>query len=200
MDQPCDFGDVAPRAERRVIDGGQHPVHRLRDGVTGFLFGLILPDNEVVFAFQVLPIVVFVAALSAVLYHLRILQWVVRIIGGALRFVLGTCRAESLCRQHERADAGAELATAVVSARTGASSPARGSDAPGAATTDVPVGEHADTSDDTKDETRDSRNRNVIDAAANGAADGLKLALNIGAMLTPAVVLRRSRRRRARCR
>lgn len=50
----------------------------------------------------------------------------------------------------------------------------------------------AETDDETDEETRDATNasddivagsRNVIDAAARGAADGLRLALNVGAML-----------------
>ncbi len=230
-----------------------------------FLFGPILPDNEMVFAFQVLPIVVFVAALSAVLYHLRILQWVVRVIGGALRYVLGTSRAESLAASTNvflgqtesplivrpylarmtrseffavmvcglstvagtvlvgysmlgarldyliaaafmAAPGGllmakiiipetedqpplkdAEHATAAVPAYAGAAAPpAR--DAPGAASAGVLGSDQPDARDDSgtrvdTGDTGDSPNRNVIDAAANGAADGLKLALNIGAML-----------------
>ncbi|RNL83149.1 NupC/NupG family nucleoside CNT transporter [Halostreptopolyspora alba] len=61
-----------------------------------FLFGPILPEDESAFAFQVLPIIIFVASLTSVLYYLRILQWVVRIIGGGIRKALGTSRAESL--------------------------------------------------------------------------------------------------------
>ena len=49
-----------------------------------------------VVAFQVLPVIVFVASLTAVLYHWNILQWVVRIIGGGLQKVLGTSKPESL--------------------------------------------------------------------------------------------------------
>ncbi|MBB4935508.1 CNT family concentrative nucleoside transporter [Lipingzhangella halophila] len=61
-----------------------------------FLFGPILPDNGAAFAFQVLPIIIFVASVTAVLYYLHILQWVVRIIGGGVQKALGTSRSESL--------------------------------------------------------------------------------------------------------
>ncbi|MDA2804700.1 NupC/NupG family nucleoside CNT transporter [Nocardiopsis suaedae] len=61
-----------------------------------FLFGAILPEEGTVFAFQVLPVVIFVSSLTAVLYYLNILQWVVRIIGGGLQKVLGTGKAESM--------------------------------------------------------------------------------------------------------
>ncbi|WP_277050258.1 NupC/NupG family nucleoside CNT transporter [Ruania albidiflava] len=65
------------------------------DGIE-FLFGPVLPDEGSVFAFQVLPVIVFFASLTAVLYHLNVLQWVVRIIGGALAKILGTTRPESM--------------------------------------------------------------------------------------------------------
>ena len=48
------------------------------------------------FALKVLPIIVFFAALIAVLYHVGIMKWIIRIIGGALQRVLGTSRAESM--------------------------------------------------------------------------------------------------------
>ena len=65
------------------------------DGID-FLFGAILPEEGSVFAFQVLPVIVFFASLTAVLYHLNVLQWVVRIIGGGLAKILGTTRPESM--------------------------------------------------------------------------------------------------------
>src|SRR5690625_1540844 len=61
-----------------------------------FLFGAILPDDETVFAFQVLPVIVFFASLTAVLYYVGVLQLVTRWIGGALAKILGTERAESM--------------------------------------------------------------------------------------------------------
>src|SRR5215213_7673490 len=60
-----------------------------------FLFGPVLPKEGLVFAFQVLPVIIFFAALTSVLYHLGILQWVVKLIGGALQFALRTSKAES---------------------------------------------------------------------------------------------------------
>jgi CNT family concentrative nucleoside transporter len=61
-----------------------------------FLFGPVLPEEGAVFAFQVLPVIVFFAALTSVLYYLGILQWVVRIIGGGLAKLLGTTTPESM--------------------------------------------------------------------------------------------------------
>lgn len=49
-----------------------------------------------IFAFHVLPVVVFFSALVAVLYHLGIMGWIIRIVGGALRRLLLTSKAESM--------------------------------------------------------------------------------------------------------
>ena len=49
-----------------------------------------------VFAFRVLPTVIFVAALFAVLYHLGVMQWVVRGFAVAMAKLMGTSGAESL--------------------------------------------------------------------------------------------------------
>ncbi|WP_251977988.1 NupC/NupG family nucleoside CNT transporter [Salinicola avicenniae] len=67
------------------------------DGI-GFLFGDLADPANVgfVFAVKVLPIIIFFSSLTAVLYYLGIMQWVVRILGGALQKVLGTSRTESL--------------------------------------------------------------------------------------------------------
>lgn len=62
-----------------------------------FLFGDIGAGKVgFVFAFQVLPIIIFFSALISALYYLGIMGWVIRIIGGALQKILGTSKAESL--------------------------------------------------------------------------------------------------------
>jgi CNT family concentrative nucleoside transporter len=43
-----------------------------------------------------LPVVIFFASLTTVLYRWNIMQWVVRIIGGALQKALATSQAESM--------------------------------------------------------------------------------------------------------
>lgn len=71
----------------------------LEYGQTGieFLFGDIGAYKlGFVFAFHVLPIVIFFSSLVAVLYYLGIMGWVIRIIGGGLQKLLGTSRAESM--------------------------------------------------------------------------------------------------------
>ena len=43
-----------------------------------------------------LPVVIFFSSLIAVLYHARIMQWLIRIMGGGLRAILHTSHTESL--------------------------------------------------------------------------------------------------------
>ncbi len=65
-----------------------------------FVFGKPLVDPKgpaaFVFGFRVLPTVIFVAALFAVLYHLGVMQWVVRGFAVVMAWLMGTSGAESL--------------------------------------------------------------------------------------------------------
>jgi CNT family concentrative nucleoside transporter len=49
-----------------------------------------------IFAVNVLPVIVIFSALVSVLYHLGIMSWTIRLLGGALQRILGTSRPESL--------------------------------------------------------------------------------------------------------
>ncbi|MBD8060797.1 NupC/NupG family nucleoside CNT transporter [Actinomycetaceae bacterium Sa1BUA1] len=83
------------RVLETVTSGVQSVINSSAEGIA-FLFGPILPDEGSVFAFQVLPVIVFFAALTAVLYHVGLLQLVTRWIGGALAKLLGTTGPESM--------------------------------------------------------------------------------------------------------
>ncbi|HHW7580114.1 TPA: NupC/NupG family nucleoside CNT transporter [Mannheimia haemolytica] len=69
-----------------------------------FLFGGLVSDKmfEVfggggfVFAFRVLPVIIFFSALISLLYYIGVMQWVIRILGGLLQKALGTSKAESM--------------------------------------------------------------------------------------------------------
>ncbi|GIR70594.1 MAG: hypothetical protein CM15mP74_18450 [Halieaceae bacterium] len=64
-----------------------------------FMFGGLVGTSDslgFVFAFNVLPVVIFFSSLIAVLYHARVMQWMIRILGGGLRKLLGTSHTESL--------------------------------------------------------------------------------------------------------
>lgn len=66
-------------------------------GTNFLLGGFGSPDKfGFVFLFHVLPIVIFMSSLMAVLYHLKIMQWVAVLIGGFLRKVTGASAVESL--------------------------------------------------------------------------------------------------------
>ena len=88
------YWSVGQRALEAASKGVQSVIDSSREGI-GFLFGPVLPEEGQVFAFQVLPVIVFFASLTAVLYHLGILQRVVRVLGGGLGWLLGTEKAES---------------------------------------------------------------------------------------------------------
>ncbi|MDO6463499.1 NupC/NupG family nucleoside CNT transporter [Pseudoalteromonas carrageenovora] len=196
------------------------------DGI-GFLFGPLASQDTLgfIFAIQVLPVIVFFSALVAVLYHLGIMDWIIRILGGGLQKLLKTSRTESLSATANIFVGQTEaplivkpfiatmtkselfavmvggLATVAGSVMAGyviigvdlkyliaASFMA----APGGflmakmivPETETPKDNLADL-----DLNDDDKPVNVIDAAASGAANGMHLALNVGAMLLAFVAL-----------
>jgi len=70
-------------------------------GGAQFLFGnLIVIDPQSwgsVFAFHTLPIIVFFAALTSILFHFGIIQLVVSVLNRVIRPILGTSGPETLC-------------------------------------------------------------------------------------------------------
>ena len=75
--------------------GVQAVIDSSRAGIE-FLFGPVLPEDGLIFAFQVLPVIVFFASLMSVLYHLGWLQKFVELLGGALSWVIGRERVVSV--------------------------------------------------------------------------------------------------------
>ncbi|RUO29355.1 NupC/NupG family nucleoside CNT transporter [Aliidiomarina sedimenti] len=62
-----------------------------------FLFGDIGAYSQgFIFAIHVLGVIVFFSSLIAVLYHIGIMHWVIRLIGGGLQRLLGTSKPESM--------------------------------------------------------------------------------------------------------
>lgn len=214
-----------------LSDGVQALINAANHGIN-FLFGAALPKSGTVFAFQVLPVVIFIASLVAVLYHLRILQWFVRIIGGALQKILGTSQAESLSatanifagmveaplfvQPYLKRMTKSEFFTVMTNGLTSVSGstlvgyallgaplrylipaifmsapagvlmskiilPETGHPEDSSAGTMDPVGAKDD--EDAEDQNALGGYHNVLDAAAGGASNGLRLALNIGATL-----------------
>ena len=62
-----------------------------------FVFGPI-GDKSLgfIFAFNVLPVIIFFSSLIAVLYHLKVMNIIIRLIGGLLQKALKTSRPESM--------------------------------------------------------------------------------------------------------
>lgn len=62
------------------------------------VFGPLADTNVVGFSFaiNVLPIIIFFSALMSVMYHLRIMEWIVKLVGGTLHKIIGTGAVESM--------------------------------------------------------------------------------------------------------
>ena len=186
-------------------------------GPTGAQYG-------VVFAFQILPTIIFIAALFAILYYLGVMQIVVRLLAVVMNRVMGASGAESLnvaasifmgqteapltIRPYLGRMTQSELMTVMTSGMAHISGGimaayiAFGIDAkhlltavimtaPGTlmmAKMFVPETETPETLGTVK-LTVVNNDVNIIDAAGRGTAEGLHLALNVGAMLISFVAL-----------
>jgi len=86
------------RGVQQVIDASQEGI--------GFMFGPLASNESMgevfgnhlafVFAFRVLPLIIFFASLISVLYYVGIMQVLVKWIGGGLQKLLGTSKPESM--------------------------------------------------------------------------------------------------------
>ncbi len=214
------YVDAGKRAIESLSIGVQAVIDYSKAGI-GMVFGPLANVPEgLVFAINVLPVIIFFSALISVLYHLKIMQWVVKLVGGALRWIIGTGTVESL-NAAANVFVGQTEAPLVVKPYLGRLTDAQffavmvsgvasvagtvlaayvlmGAEmkyllaasfmaAPGGLLMakiimpDDPDSQAPDVDEDMKME--DSKHVNVILAAAVGTADGLRLAVNIGAML-----------------
>lgn len=79
-----------------ISTGVSSILNNAQDGID-FVFGPIGAfEVGFIFAFHVLPVIVFFSSLVSVLYYLGIMGWLIRIIGGGLRKLLKTSKAESM--------------------------------------------------------------------------------------------------------
>ena len=189
------------------------------DGIAFLFGGLSDPSQSMgfVFAFKVLPVIIFFSSLISVLYYIRVMPIVVQLIGGLIRKLLGTSRAESLSATANIFVGQTEAPLAIkpylsrmtrsefFAVMVGGLASIAGSVLAGYAAMGIelrfllaasfmaapagllfaklliPETETADNS--VLKENPEDRPANVFDAAAGGASEGLKLALNVGAML-----------------
>lgn len=196
---------------------------------TTFLFGPLsdLSRSEnigFIFAFQVLPVIIFFSSLIAVLYHLKIMSFVIKIIGGGLKKLLGTSNPESMSAA-ANIFVGQTEAPLVIrpfipkmtrselfAVMVGGLASVAGSIMAGYSSLGVelkyliaasfmaaPAGlmmakilepELDEPNQTLSDVQKDSdKYANIFDAAASGAASGMKLAVNVGAMLLAFIAL-----------
>jgi CNT family concentrative nucleoside transporter len=196
-----------------------------KEGIEFVFGGLATTDGIWSFAINVLPMIVFFSALMSVLYHLKIMQIVVKLIGGALRAVIGTRAVESLnaaanifigqteaplvVRPYLKGLTEPQLFAVMVSGVASIAGTVMlayvqmGAElkyllaasfmaAPGGLLMAKIIMPDEDIVKGVKEERlvmEDSKHENVILAAAVGASDGVRLAVNIGAMLVAFVAL-----------
>lgn len=214
------------RALGTLSNGVQGIVDHVKAG-TGFLFGELGSGVGFVFVLQVLPIIIFISSLMAVLYYLNIMQLIVRVLGTALRKIVGTGRVVSLCaaanifightesplvvRPYLKTLSREQLFMVMSSGLASVSGAiligysalgiqveyliaAAFMSAPGGllfANLLVPakVDDAQDEETLREAEAQVERPTNIVEAAADGAATGLKLAANIAAMLLAFIAL-----------
>jgi len=82
------------------ISTGVSSVITSADAGIEFLFGNLVNFSVdgvgFIFAFKVLPIIIFFASLMSVLYYIGVMQFIIKVFGGALQKALGTSRTESM--------------------------------------------------------------------------------------------------------
>ena len=216
--------DKGREALEWLSNGVQKVVGYAFEGVN-FVFGGLANADTVgfVFAMNVLTIIVFFSALISVLYYLGIMQFVIKIIGGFLSWILGTSKAESV-NAAANIFVGQTEAPLVIrpflktmtksqlfAVMTGGLASVSGSVLVGYSLLGVPleyllaasfmaapaglilaklmIPETEEVDEANFQMEKDTESANVIDAAAKGAADGMGLAFNVGAMLLAFIAL-----------
>jgi CNT family concentrative nucleoside transporter len=195
-----------------------------REGIE-FLFGPIGNLSlGFIFAFNVLPVIIFFSSLIAVLYHLGVMSFVIKLIGGALRKLLGTSRPESMSAaanifvgqteapliikpfipQMTRSELFAVMVGGLASIAGSIMAGYAGLGvelkyllaasfmaAPGGLLMAKLIEPETETPNQSLTEVKSDNEdyANVLDAAASGAASGMKLAVNVGAMLLAFIAL-----------
>jgi len=88
---------------KRIVQAvafGVSKIYQCAEFGTSFVFGSLVDDSAswgFIFAFKVLPIIIFFGALMSLLFHWGIVQFFVSLISRILRPILGTSGAETLC-------------------------------------------------------------------------------------------------------
>ncbi|WP_041058136.1 NupC/NupG family nucleoside CNT transporter [Jeotgalibacillus campisalis] len=83
-------------ALEKLTFGVNNIITYANEGIEFVLGGFMYQDDRIVFAINVLCIIIFFSALISVLYHLKIMQVIIKFLGGGLSRLLGTRKAESM--------------------------------------------------------------------------------------------------------
>ena len=78
----------------KVALGVQSVIDYAQEGIS-FVFGSLANDGSIFFV-NVLCVIIFISAVVSILYYLGIMQFVIRVIGGALSRLLGTSQLETI--------------------------------------------------------------------------------------------------------
>jgi len=82
----------------KALEAVSHGLTKLTDFTnegTSFVFGGLLGENFI-FALNVLPVVIFLGAIIAALYYLRVIQYFVEYVGSGIKWLMGTSKVESV--------------------------------------------------------------------------------------------------------
>jgi CNT family concentrative nucleoside transporter len=80
----------------QTLGHGIEALLKFSDAGAAFVFGDLVRDGRFIFAFKLVPTIVFISALVSVAYHLGLLQRVVSSVGWAVSKLLGVSGAEAL--------------------------------------------------------------------------------------------------------
>lgn len=90
------YFDWGKRAIENISRGVQAIIDYSGAGIDMVFGPLANAPNGLIFAVNVLPVIIFFSALMSVLYHLKIMQWIVKLVGGGLQKVIGAGPIESM--------------------------------------------------------------------------------------------------------
>ncbi len=87
--------EVAASAVNQVIAYGNKGIEFMFGGLVGARMHEVFGDTAFVFAFRVLPAIIYMSALIAVLYHLGVMRWIVQGLGSVFQVLIGVSKIES---------------------------------------------------------------------------------------------------------
>ena len=85
---------VGRKVLSKIALGVQAAIDYAGEGIS-FVFGGLANDPSI-FVVNVLSVIIFISAIVSILYYLVIMQFVIRVIGGALSKLLGTSKLETI--------------------------------------------------------------------------------------------------------